>query len=158
MPMKCPTCDVKTERRAAPVQRPVGDHLFVGEVDASACPKCSEVFYEGDSLRRFEVAVALTLAERGMVSGRAFQFMRRALGMRAVDLAELLDVAPETISRWEAGARDVDRAAWTALAGLVVDRAEGRDRVISILRALGEPRKQPKNIRVDSKPAKRRVK
>ena len=156
--MKCPACDVKTERGAAPVRRSVGGRSFVGEVTASSCPRCNEVYYEGDALARFEIAVAQTLAERGMVSGPAFQFMRRALGMRAVDLAELLDVAPETLSRWEAGARDVDRAAWTVLAGLIVDRAEGRDRVISIMRALREPVKQPKSIRVDAKPerAKRR--
>jgi DNA-binding transcriptional regulator YiaG len=148
--MKCPTCDVKAERGVAKVQRPVGDHVFVGEVPASTCPNCSEVFYEGDAIGRFELAVARILAERGMVSGRAFQFMRKTLGMRAVDLAELLDLAPETLSRWEAGARDVDRAAWAALSSLVVDRAEGRDRVISILRALRDPRKQPKSIQVDS--------
>ena len=156
--MKCTTCDVKTERGSAPVQRPVGDHLFIGEVPASTCPSCGEVYYDGPALGRFEVAIARELAERGLVGGRAFQFMRRALGMRAVDLAELLDVAPETISRWEAGARDVDRAAWTALASLVLDRAEGRDRVISILRALCEPQKQPKSIRIDSSTDKRRVK
>jgi putative zinc finger/helix-turn-helix YgiT family protein len=156
--MKCPTCDVKTENGSAEVKRTVGGHVFVGEVTASSCPKCGEVYYDGQALERLEVAVARELAERGLVSGAAFKFMRKALGMRAADLAELLDVAAETVSRWETGERPVDRAAWTALGGLVVDRFEGRDRVISILRALDAPRKQPKNIRVDSHADKRKMK
>ncbi len=156
--MNCPTCHVKAARAAVPIQRPVGAHVFKGEVVAPTCSSCGEVFYAAETVEKFELAIAQTLAERGMVSGPAFQFMRRTLGLRAVDLAELLDVAPETISRWEAGARDVDRAAWTALAGLVMDRAEGRDRVISILRTLGKPRKQPKSIRVEARGERRRAK
>ncbi|HCF56532.1 MAG TPA: hypothetical protein DFS52_00855 [Myxococcales bacterium] len=34
--------------------------------------------------------------------------MRRALGLRSRDLAELLDVSPETVSRWENATRPVD--------------------------------------------------
>jgi YgiT-type zinc finger domain-containing protein len=156
--MKCPTCDVKTQRANAEVVRTVGANTFVGEVPASTCPNCSEVYYDGQALGRFELEIACYLAEGGMVSGPAFKFMRRALGMRAVELAEMLDVAAETISRWETDDRAVDRAAWVALSGLVADRIEGRDRVIGILRAIREPRKQPRNIRIDARTNRRGTK
>jgi hypothetical protein len=38
----------------------------------------------------FELAVAERLASLGLRTGAAFKFMRKALGLRAVDLAELL--------------------------------------------------------------------
>src|SRR5262249_34268170 len=38
------------------------------------------------------------------LSGEEIRFLRKALGMKAVDLAKFLDVTPETFSRWENGA------------------------------------------------------
>jgi DNA-binding transcriptional regulator YiaG len=35
------------------------------------------------------------------LNGREIKFLRRAIGMKAVDLAEFLDVTAETLSRWE---------------------------------------------------------
>ena len=71
--------------------------------------------------------------------------------MRAADLAELLDVTPETVSRWETGKLDVARAAWSALAGIVVERAhgEGRSRMLDRLRALQAPKKLAKAVRIE---------
>ncbi len=39
--------------------------------------------------------------------------------LRATDLADLLGVAAETLSRWERGERPVDRAALTVIGALV---------------------------------------
>ena len=47
--------------------------------------------------------------------------MRRTLGRSARQLAELIDVRHETISRWENGAAPVDRAAWLVLGDIVFD-------------------------------------
>ena len=35
---------------------------------------------------------------------------RKALGLKVVDAAEMLNVAPETVARWEAGERPTTRA------------------------------------------------
>jgi DNA-binding transcriptional regulator YiaG len=69
-----------------------------------------------------ELAIATALALEGPVHGEAFKFMRKAMGMPATELGELLGVAAETISRWETGAREVDRGAWLALGSLVLER------------------------------------
>jgi transcriptional regulator with XRE-family HTH domain len=66
--------------------------------------------------------------------------------MRAADLAELLDVTPETVSRWETGKLDVAHAAWATLADVVIERTEGRTRMLDRLRALREPKKLAKTV------------
>jgi len=35
------------------------------------------------------------------LGGKEFKFLRKAIGIKAVDLANFLSVAPETLSRWE---------------------------------------------------------
>ncbi|MDX2088302.1 MAG: helix-turn-helix domain-containing protein [Kofleriaceae bacterium] len=62
--------------------------------------------------------------------------MRKALGMRAVDLAQLLDVTAETVSRWETGKIDVETRAFALLGTLVIERLEGRDDAVQRLRAI----------------------
>jgi len=37
------------------------------------------------------------------LSGKELKFLRKAIGVKAVDLAKFLDVTPETLSRWENG-------------------------------------------------------
>jgi DNA-binding transcriptional regulator YiaG len=72
----------------------------------------------GEALSKLELAAAAELARLGRRSGPALRFMRKALGYRAVELAAL-DVAPETLSRWETGEREVEGRAF-ALVGLLV--------------------------------------
>ena len=37
------------------------------------------------------------------LNGMELRFLRRAIGMKAIDIADFLDVSPETVSRWENG-------------------------------------------------------
>src|SRR5207253_1158815 len=86
----------------------VDGHRFSAFVPALRCECCGEVYLDGQALSRFELLVAGELARSGAQSGEAFQFMRKSIGMRAIDLGKLLDVSHETISRWETGKRPVD--------------------------------------------------
>jgi transcriptional regulator with XRE-family HTH domain len=70
------------------------------------------------------------------------------LGLRAADLAELLDVAAETVSRWENAQRTVDRPAWVALSAMVLDRIEGGTRTLDRLRTLRSRTPLPKLVRL----------
>lgn len=69
-----------------------------------------------------ELVIAAAVAE-GPPSSEGFAFLRKALGLTAVKLAQLLDVRSETISRWENGASTFDRATWLALGSLVLERS-----------------------------------
>ncbi len=81
-----------------------------------------EEIIKAQDLTRADLSIAAVIAGEGPVLGETFSWMRRALGLQARQLAELLDVRPESVSRWERGERPMDRAAWLLLAGVVLDR------------------------------------
>jgi DNA-binding transcriptional regulator YiaG len=57
------------------------------------------------------LAVAAELARRGELPAEAFRFVRRILGMKAAELAEILNVTAQTISRRENGKQAIERHA-----------------------------------------------
>src|ERR1700694_2196802 len=99
----------------------VGGAHFVGLLPGRRCQSCGETFFDSSVVRSFELVVAQVLGRQGLRSGEVFRFMRKALGMTAVELAELLDGTPETVSRWETGKWTVDRRALAILSALVND-------------------------------------
>jgi transcriptional regulator with XRE-family HTH domain len=77
--------------------------------------------------------------KRGFRSRESFKFMRKAFGMKATEIAQALNVAPETVSRWENGQREVDWPEFMLLGFLVDDKLAGRTTTLSRLKALAEP-------------------
>jgi len=148
---RCTDCDKGgvLSPRTAENSREVGGHLFVAFLPAQACSSCGKLYFDTNVLERFELHVAGKLADAGVSTGPAFRFMRKALGMRATDLAALLDVSAETISRWETEKRAVDRGALALVGALVRDTLEGRTSTLELLRALREPRALAKTIQLD---------
>jgi putative zinc finger/helix-turn-helix YgiT family protein len=144
----------------------VGGARFVVEgVPAEICNACGESYVTGGDIERAELTIAAELARRGIRSGESFRFMRKALGLRSNALAELFDLQPETVSRWEKGMQTLDPRAFALLGALVVDRLEGREETaLARLRALRAPAKAPRAaIRITmqsgpdaQKPAKRK--
>jgi DNA-binding transcriptional regulator YiaG len=97
--------------------------------------------------RDVSLRVAAKLVDLGIATGEAFAYLRRALNLKATELAELLDVRPETISQWENGHVPVNRAAWGVLAALVDHEAGSTRSPIDHLRA-AKNAKTPKRVRV----------
>lgn len=139
---RCVVCGAtKVVRSTAPIARDVAGRKFKADVPARRCDGCGEVFFSGEILERFELAIAHALTVRGISSGPAFRFIRKALGFRLRDIAPLLDVAPETLSRWETEQRPVDRSAMALLGALADNRLAGRTTTLNRLRALDKPSK-----------------
>jgi DNA-binding transcriptional regulator YiaG len=126
----------------------VAGRTFSRQVPVLRCEKCGETYFQGNDLLEVEIEAAGVIAREGPSNGETFRFMRKALGLRAVDLAELLGVAPETLSRWENGQRPVDRAAWVALGAMAQERLEGRTTMLERLKALIKPSPLPKLVRL----------
>ena len=122
----------------------VGGRTFVAALQARRCEACGEVYVDGRALEAFEKAVDLKLAQDGPATGETFRRLRKALGLRAAEVADLLDICAETVSRWETGATNVDRAAWAMLGTMVIERAANSTATIDRLRALREPPKLAK--------------
>ena len=71
------------------------------------------------------------------------------MGLKGLELARLLQVTPESLSRWENGKREVDRSAWILLADLVIDQVAGTKVRRERLEAMATSQKIPKTVRVD---------
>lgn len=117
----------------------VDGRTFEAELPATRCESCGEIYFDLGTIGTFEMLVAAKLVELGARSGAALRFMRKAMGMRAVDLAELLDVAPETLSRWENEQREVDLGTLMTVGSLVLDAARGASATLDRLKALRSP-------------------
>lgn len=144
--MQCTECGANG--RFASVERDetvkVAGRTFVGAVRGVQCPHCEKVFVHGADLEDFELGVAAELAKDGPTKGEALKYMRKAgLAMRATDLARLLDVAPETLSRWETDALSIPRLAWATVSALVLERYAGRRALLEQLEELTRPKARP---------------
>ena len=84
----------------------------------------------------------------GETAGEALAFMRKAVGLSGIKLAELFDLTPETVSRLEHGKAPPDRRTVALLAALVKDQAAGRDGMLATLRSLQRPRRLGKSVKV----------
>ena len=137
---RCVLCDGSLKKTLTKYTRSFGSHRIAIDLPATACTKCGEDYVSGEVLLRADLLTASALPGAGIATGEAFKFMRKALGLRAADLAEMLSVDAATISRWETGKGPVDRAALATLAAAATERLAGGEATLGRLRALGEGR------------------
>jgi DNA-binding transcriptional regulator YiaG len=146
--MKCVKCQGKRSRKAKVAHSvTVSGVKISGELAAEICSACGAEQIDLVELEGFELRAAAALAAHGVCTGEAFKFMRKALGMRALDVGAVLGVTPETVSRWETGQRDVDRHVFAMLGELVIAAVEGRPGPAERFKALASgARKLPGKI------------
>lgn len=139
---KCPMCGGSLRATTVAYQFEVGDADFTGSVRAHVCRECGEELTEGPAMceRELDAAVVLT---RYKPSSEAIRFFRSVLNLKGNAFAELVGVAPETVSRWENGVRPIDAAAWGHLCGMVLDEASGSTTTLERLRANVVAREKP---------------
>jgi putative zinc finger/helix-turn-helix YgiT family protein len=122
-----------------PITLDVGDRSFDGLVRGWRCSQCEELYYDGQDLEDFEHQAAAWLAKHGVRTHHELKFMRKAVGIRAADLAKWLDVTPETVSHWETGKHTPDIAVRLAIGRLVLDAIERTTTTVDQLRLHGNP-------------------
>jgi putative zinc finger/helix-turn-helix YgiT family protein len=137
---RCTNCGAeKLTAGEQPVTRDVGERTFEGFVQGWSCAACGERYYDAADLGSFEEAAAKWLAEHGVRTPEELKFMRKAVGIRAADLATWLDVSPETISHWETGKHAPDVVTRSTIAAIVLDTLRGESATLDRLRAQGKP-------------------
>src|SRR5690242_8025638 len=88
----------------------VGRYRVVGDYEAVAIDEDGTLGMPSNELGRLELEAAIAvLSEAESIRGDELRFARKAMGLRQPDLAGLLDVATETVSRWETGAEPIRR-------------------------------------------------
>jgi putative zinc finger/helix-turn-helix YgiT family protein len=113
--MQCPTCKKDMLR---PWKGMITRMRLDFEATGRQCGSCGETILEGDEVQRQEREIATVLVARGVRTTAEFKFVRKMAGFRANEIAELLGVRPETVSRWERGEAEISRSAAFALSEL----------------------------------------
>ena len=118
----CPRCGAPMVERRLALKVPVnGEDVSVPSALHLRCPKCDEVVLRFSEARRLqEDAIAHYRKKHGLLSGNAIRAIRERFGLTQSELARLLHLGANTISRWESG-RNVQTEAMEMLLRLLRD-------------------------------------
>ena len=95
--------------------------LLFRPLSTCIAPKCGEVVLRfQDSKRLDEDAIAIYRRKHGLLSADEIRAIRERFNLTQVDLAHLLRLGPNTVSRWESG-RNVQTAAMDILLRMIRD-------------------------------------
>ena len=118
----CPACGTTMIEKRGRLRLPVnGEEIAVPSAAHLSCPKCGEVVLRfQDSKRLGEDAIALYRKKHGLLSADEIRALRERFNLNQADLARLLRLGANTVSRWESG-RNVQSAAMDMLLRLIRD-------------------------------------
>ena len=118
----CPECGTLMREKKGKLKLPVnGEEIPVPEATHLRCAKCHEVVLRFDDARRFrQRALEIYRGKYGLLSADEIRSIRERFGLTQAELARLLRLGGNTISRWEAG-RNVQTAAMDMLLRMIRD-------------------------------------
>jgi putative zinc finger/helix-turn-helix YgiT family protein len=118
----CPACGAVLRERRGTLRMPVnGEEIAVPDAAHLRCPKCGEVVLTMAQGRGFrQRALAIYREKYGLLSADEIRAIRERHGLTQAELARLLRLGGNTVSRWEAG-RNVQTAAMDVLLRLIRD-------------------------------------
>jgi len=118
----CPACGTTMVEKRGTLRLPVnGEETAVPSAAHLRCPKCGEVVLRlQDSKRLGEDAIAIYRNKHGLLSADSIRAIRERFSLTQADLALLLRLGANTVSRWESG-RNVQTAAMDILLRLIRD-------------------------------------
>lgn len=143
---KCPNCSARLQQKQIERIRHVAGHAFKAALPAQVCASCGATYFADADVAGFDLQVAATLAESGIKDAEALKFMRKVTGLNGKEFAELLEVRPETVSRWEQAKRPIDRSTYALIRQLVFDCLHGSTSTADWLRSLRKPKRLPRNV------------
>jgi len=98
-----------------------GESIPVPSIPHRSCPKCGEGMLRMHESRQLsQGAIALYREKYGLLSADEIRAIRERLGLTQAELAALLRLGDNTISRWESG-RNVQSAAMDMLLRMIRD-------------------------------------
>ena len=121
-PTPCPTCGTALAEKHATLRLPInGEEIAVPSARHLACRRCGEVVLRFDDAKRLGVdAIARYRKKHGLLSADEIRAIRKRFELNQADLARLLRLGANTVSRWESG-RNVQTAAMDMLLRLIRD-------------------------------------
>jgi putative zinc finger/helix-turn-helix YgiT family protein len=118
----CPACGTAMVQKRGTLRLPVnGEEIAVPGASHLACPKCGEILLRfSDSKRLGEDAIAIYRKKHDLLSSDEIRAIRQHFDLTQAELARLLRLGANTVSRWESG-RNVQTAAMDVLLRLIRD-------------------------------------
>ncbi|MGH7554146.1 MAG: type II TA system antitoxin MqsA family protein [Longimicrobiales bacterium] len=118
----CPACGTKMVEKRGTLRRSVnGEEIAVRSTAHLSCTKCGEIVLRyQDSKRLGQDAIAIYRKKHGLLSADEIRGIRDHFGLTQTDLARLLRLGANTVSRWESG-RNVQTGAMDLLLRLIRD-------------------------------------
>ena len=98
-----------------------GEEIAVPDATHLSCPKCHEIVLRFDDARRLRRrALEIYRAKYGLLTADEIRSIRERHGVTQAEMARLLRLGGNTISRWEAG-RNVQTASMDMLLRMIRD-------------------------------------
>jgi putative zinc finger/helix-turn-helix YgiT family protein len=98
-----------------------GEEVAVASAAHMSCPRCGEIVLRFQDAKRLgEDAIAIYRKKHGLLSADEIRAIREQFGFTQAELARLLRLGANTVSRWESG-RNVQTAAMDILLRLIRD-------------------------------------
>jgi putative zinc finger/helix-turn-helix YgiT family protein len=121
-PDACPVCGTTMKEKRGRLPFPVnGEDVRVPDATHLACPRGHDPVLRADDARRLrERAIDLYRSKYGLLTAEQIRSMRERFGLTQSELARLLRLGQNTLSRWEAG-RNVQTAAMDVLLRILRD-------------------------------------
>jgi putative zinc finger/helix-turn-helix YgiT family protein len=137
----CPACGTLMKERRGKLAFPVnGEDVRVHDATHLACTRGHDPVLRADDARRLrEQALDLYRTKYGLLTAEDIRSLRERFGLTQAELARLLRLGQNTLSRWEAG-RNIQTAAMDVLLRVLRDVPGGLEYPASMRRnfALGE--------------------
>ena len=118
----CPACGTRMAEARGRLRLPVnGEEVSVSSAPHLRCPQCHEVVLRFEDARRLSLdAIAIYRTRHCLLSADEIRAVREQFGLTQGELARLLHLGANTVSRWESG-RNVQTAAMDVLVRLIRD-------------------------------------
>lgn len=118
----CPACGTMMREARGRLKLPInGEEIAVPSASHLKCPKCGEIVLRFREAKRLhEDAIGIYRKKHGLLSADEIRAIRAQFELKQSDLARLLRLGANTVSRWESG-RNVQTAAMDILLRLIRD-------------------------------------
>jgi putative zinc finger/helix-turn-helix YgiT family protein len=118
----CPRCGTIMKEARSRLKLPInGEEITVPSASHLKCPKCGEIVLRFQEAKRLhEDASEIYRRKQGLLSADDIRAIRERFNLTQADLARLLRLGANTVSRWESG-RNVQTAAMDMLLRLIRD-------------------------------------
>ena len=118
----CPACGTPMVEARATLQLPVnGEEVAVPNAAHLSCPQCGEVVLRRDHARQLrEEALARYRQQHALLTAEEIRAVRERHGLAQAEMANILRLGANTLSRWESG-RNAQSASMDVLLRLIRD-------------------------------------